>query len=115
MFHTLIKPRSWTGGTCGLRLSKNAGSGLVSCSPAATRAARRHPIERVTGDGAAIFRHACSLGFEGILSKRVGSRYVSGRTRAWLKTKNPDFDADLGDDPSFKIRPVCPNQQQQKE
>jgi hypothetical protein len=28
---------------------------------------------------------------EGIVSKRIGSRYVSGRTRAWLKTKNPDF------------------------
>jgi hypothetical protein len=23
--------------------------------------------------------------------KRIGSRYVTGRTRAWLKTKNPDF------------------------
>jgi ATP-dependent DNA ligase len=29
---------------------------------------------------------------EGIVSKRIGSRYVSGRTRAWLKTKNPDFE-----------------------
>jgi ATP-dependent DNA ligase len=28
---------------------------------------------------------------EGIVSKRIGSRYVSGRTRAWLKTKNPGF------------------------
>jgi hypothetical protein len=25
-------------------------------------------------------------------SKRIGSRCVSGRTRAWLKTKNPDFE-----------------------
>jgi ATP-dependent DNA ligase len=40
---------------------------------------------------AAIFRHACGLGLEGIVSKRVGSRYVSGRTRAWLKSKNPKF------------------------
>jgi bifunctional non-homologous end joining protein LigD len=47
--------------------------------------------EGITGDGAAIFRHACGLGFEGIVSKRIGSRYVSGRTRAWLKTKNPNF------------------------
>jgi len=38
------------------------------------------------------FRHACGLGLEGIVSKRIGSRYVSGRTRAWLKTKNPDFE-----------------------
>jgi hypothetical protein len=37
------------------------------------------------------FRHACGLGLEGIVSKRIGSRYVSGRTRAWLKTEKPDF------------------------
>jgi bifunctional non-homologous end joining protein LigD len=48
--------------------------------------------EAITGDGAAIFRHACWMGLEGIVSKRIGSRYVSGRTRAWLKTKNPDFE-----------------------
>jgi bifunctional non-homologous end joining protein LigD len=45
----------------------------------------------ITGDGGSIFRHACGLGFEGILSKRIGSRYVSGRTWAWLKT-NPEFE-----------------------
>jgi hypothetical protein len=28
---------------------------------------------------------------EFIVSKRRGSRYVSGRTRAWLKTKHPTF------------------------
>jgi hypothetical protein len=44
-------------------------------------------------DGNRIFRHACGLGLEGIISKRIGSRYVSGRTRAWLKTKNPAFRA----------------------
>jgi bifunctional non-homologous end joining protein LigD len=48
--------------------------------------------EAITGDGGLIFRHACGLGFEGIVSKRIGSRYVSGRTRAWLKTKNPEFE-----------------------
>ena len=48
--------------------------------------------EGITGDGAAIFRHACGLGLEGIVSKRIGSRYVSGRTRAWLKSKNPNFE-----------------------
>jgi bifunctional non-homologous end joining protein LigD len=46
--------------------------------------------EAITGEGAAIFRHACGLGLEGIVSKCIGSRYVSGRMRAWLKTKNPD-------------------------
>src|SRR5436190_6616394 len=48
--------------------------------------------EAISGDGAAIFRHACGLGLEGIVSKRIGSRYVSGRTRAWLKTKNPSLE-----------------------
>ena len=34
-----------------------------------------------------MFRHACRLGLEGIVSKRLGSRYMSGRTRDWLKFK----------------------------
>ena len=44
--------------------------------------------DAIAGDGGQIFRHACNMGLEGIVS---GSRYVSGRTRAWLKTKNPNF------------------------
>jgi ATP-dependent DNA ligase len=27
------------------------------------------------------------LGLEGIVSKRIGSRYGSGKTRAWLKAQ----------------------------
>jgi ATP-dependent DNA ligase len=50
------------------------------------------PQRRITGDDATIFRHACWMDLEGIVSKRIGSHYVSGRTRAWLKTKNPDFE-----------------------
>ena len=38
---------------------------------------------------AVTYRHACKLGCEGIVSKRLGSPYVSGRTRHWLKFKNP--------------------------
>src|SRR4029077_18815303 len=41
------------------------------------------------GDGAAIFKHACALGCEGIVSKRLGSHYRSGRVDHWLKIKNP--------------------------
>ena len=40
-----------------------------------------------------VFRHACAMGLEGIVSKRLGSRYTSGRTRDWLKMKNPDAPA----------------------
>jgi len=39
--------------------------------------------------GDVVYRHACRLGSEGIVSKRLGSPYVSGRTRHWLKFKNP--------------------------
>jgi bifunctional non-homologous end joining protein LigD len=45
--------------------------------------------EHLTHPGDVVFRHACKMGLEGIVSKRLGSRYVSGRTRDWLKFKNP--------------------------
>jgi ATP-dependent DNA ligase len=32
---------------------------------------------------------AFKLGLEGIVSKRLGSRYRSGRSKDWLKFKNP--------------------------
>jgi bifunctional non-homologous end joining protein LigD len=38
-----------------------------------------------------MFRHACRLGLEGIVSKRVDSRYKSGRCLSWVKVKNPDY------------------------
>jgi len=55
----------------------------------------RHPHEGIafnqhnTGDGAIIFKHACALGCEGIVSKRLGSSYRSGRADCWVKVKNP--------------------------
>ena len=36
-------------------------------------------------DGIAVFQHACKMGLEGIVSKRLGSRYRSGRSPDWLK------------------------------
>jgi bifunctional non-homologous end joining protein LigD len=44
-------------------------------------------------DGETVFRHACRLGLEGIVSKRLGSRYRSGRSPDWLKMKNPACEA----------------------
>ena len=38
-------------------------------------------------------KHACKMGLEGIVSKRLGSRYRSGRSPDWLKFKNPDAPA----------------------
>jgi hypothetical protein len=34
-------------------------------------------------------------GLEGIISKRIGSRYVSGRTRALVEDEEPVFQARL--------------------
>jgi bifunctional non-homologous end joining protein LigD len=49
--------------------------------------------EHLEGDGPTVFAHACKMGLEGIVSKRLGSRYRSGRTRDWLKFKNPEAPA----------------------
>src|SRR5262249_766798 len=49
--------------------------------------------EHYEGDGEIIFRHACKLGCEGIVSKRLGSIYRRGRSPLWLKVKNPSAPA----------------------
>jgi bifunctional non-homologous end joining protein LigD len=45
--------------------------------------------EHYEGDGEIAFKHACKLGCEGIVSKRLGSPYRSGRSPHWVKVKNP--------------------------
>jgi bifunctional non-homologous end joining protein LigD len=45
--------------------------------------------EHFEEDGAIVFREACKLGCEGIVSKRLGSPYRSGRSPHWVKVKNP--------------------------
>ena len=47
--------------------------------------------EAIEGEGALVFAKACELGLEGIVSKRAGSRYSSGNSRQWLKSKNRAF------------------------
>ena len=49
--------------------------------------------EHIEHDAAIVFEHACKLGLEGIVSKRRGSRYQSGRSSLWLKSKNPEAPA----------------------
>jgi bifunctional non-homologous end joining protein LigD len=54
----------------------------------------KHPgirlVEHINDeDGDLIFKHACELGCEGIVSKRLGSTYRSGRSQDWIKVKNP--------------------------
>jgi bifunctional non-homologous end joining protein LigD len=48
--------------------------------------------EAIEADGATVFAHACKLGLEGIVSKRLSGLYASGRCRNWLKVKNPAFE-----------------------
>jgi len=44
-------------------------------------------------DGSEIFRHACKLGYEGIVSKRRDFGYRSSRCKSWVKVKNPNSPA----------------------
>jgi bifunctional non-homologous end joining protein LigD len=42
------------------------------------------------GDGPALFDAVCKLGLEGVVAKRLSSRYRPGH-RDWIKTKNPGY------------------------
>jgi ATP-dependent DNA ligase len=67
-----------------IELRKRKLAQIVQHASAGIRLSEHRP-----GDGAEIFAHACKLGYEGIVSKRIGSRYTSGRTADWIKVKNP--------------------------
>jgi hypothetical protein len=45
--------------------------------------------EHYVAHGEIVYWQACKLGCEGIVSKRLGSTYRSGRSEYWLKVKNP--------------------------
>jgi bifunctional non-homologous end joining protein LigD len=45
--------------------------------------------EHLNHDGPTVFEHACRLGLEGIVSKRLDAPYRSGPSKTWLKSKNP--------------------------
>jgi ATP-dependent DNA ligase len=44
--------------------------------------------EHLAEDGATVFAHACPLGAEGIVSKKVDNTYQSGPCRVWIKVRN---------------------------
>jgi bifunctional non-homologous end joining protein LigD len=71
-----------------LRERKTRLAGLSARSPAGI-AFNDHTDE----DGATVFRHACKLGLESIVSKRLTAPYRSGPSRDWIKVKNPDSPA----------------------
>ena len=43
--------------------------------------------DHIVGTGPLVLQQACKLGVEGIVSKRIDSRYAAGRTTDWVKTK----------------------------
>ncbi len=49
--------------------------------------------EHADDDGALVFRQACRMGLEGIVSKKLSVPYRSGRSTEWLKIKNPNSPA----------------------
>ena len=65
------------------RLIANAGPGVLAITW----------VDGEEFEGPALFEKACSLGLEGIVSKRKDSRYMSGRSPYWLKMNNPASDA----------------------
>src|SRR6516225_3234865 len=44
--------------------------------------------EHILANGPDVFAHACRLGAEGIVSKRLGSPYRSGPCSTWIKVRN---------------------------
>ena len=46
-----------------------------------------HYAEHVKGGGEAMFSALCGAGYEGVVSKKAGSKYSGGRSPAWLKSK----------------------------
>jgi bifunctional non-homologous end joining protein LigD len=45
--------------------------------------------EHIVEDGSIVFAHACRLGAEGIVSKKIDCTYQSGPCRVWIKVRNP--------------------------
>ncbi len=60
----------------------------------------RRAATRSVRQAVPVFRHACKLGCEGIVSKRLDARYRSGRVRTWIKVKNPASPALLRSKPT---------------
>jgi ATP-dependent DNA ligase len=60
------------------RLTRHVGPGLQLC-------------DHIDLPGDLVFAHACKLGCEGIVSKRMGSKYRPGPNKCpdWIKVKNP--------------------------
>jgi bifunctional non-homologous end joining protein LigD len=49
------------------------------------------PARRLSRNGLKAWEEALARGFEGLVAKNPASRYVPGRTLAWLKVKVPRY------------------------
>jgi bifunctional non-homologous end joining protein LigD len=65
-------------------LRKRTLAKLVS-GPQSGLALNKHYV----GEGDIVYQQVCKLSCEGIVSKRLGSTYRSGRSKHWIKVKNP--------------------------
>jgi bifunctional non-homologous end joining protein LigD len=50
-------------------------------------------VEHLNRGGPMVFEHACRLGLEGIVSKRIDLPYEVGPSKTWQKTKNKEHPA----------------------
>ncbi|WP_175795460.1 MULTISPECIES: ATP-dependent DNA ligase [Burkholderia cepacia complex] len=48
-------------------------------------------VNGIVGHGCAAFKHVVALDLEGLVVKRLDSRYQRGRSKDWLKLKNPSY------------------------
>jgi bifunctional non-homologous end joining protein LigD len=60
---------------------------LLKAAMARSKSKHLRYSEHLTSDGAAVLEQACTLGLEGIISKRADRAYRSGRNAEWLKAK----------------------------
>ncbi len=65
-----------------LSARKEALAALLTGAPPALRF-----VDHFDTGGDAVLRSACQMSLEGIVSKRLNSPYVSGRSESWLKSK----------------------------
>jgi len=77
--------------TCAKAHGRTAGRALVGVLGSIDHGI--HRSEHVDRHGPALFRAACGMGLEGVVSKRRDQPYRSGRSADWIKVKNPNAPA----------------------
>jgi bifunctional non-homologous end joining protein LigD len=62
-------------------------SALKSLLTTSKRTSALRYSDHIAGDGGEIFEKSCGMGLEGIISKKAGAPYITGRHKGWLKSK----------------------------